>query len=1083
MSGGQSRIKIDAVPGAESASWIPKELHPNRVRTSKYSMLTFVPLNLYHQLSKYSTAFFFATLLLLCIPPISPFSPWPYMLAFLIVVGVSMAKDGIEDYKRHTNDRKVNLQLCTMLGREGAVENKFVMDLAEGDMILVHRHDEVPADVVVLRGRNRSGCMSYAFIDTSNLDGESNLKKRISPLSLKFRCDRHSHRRQVNAGTYDPDAVCACFMHARGSVDSYVLRDTGESLSEFCCELGLRRSADCGAEPTTSLDAMEATASARNVLLRGSLLRNIDLAVCLVVAVGAGTKQGRSCLRLRKGKSIFEKKMDYILLIIAGIYAVMLVSTTAVGAYMSYSNTNILYINNYSRIKKVIKLLFSNYILYSYLIPLSLYVMIEVSRFVNSMYIKYDREMKVDGEKSICRNSNVLEDLGIIDYVLTDKTGTITKNAMTLKHFHIAGAHSLLKSGDAFENYSVSENNQLRKIIDQFDHHDGAKSNPNNAEQNVTSKETVNDAFKMLLLNILICNSVEVLNHNYEGISQDELCFLKTLKDHGCELLERDEEYVRIQMGSEEIRLDIIHTVDFTSKRQSMATVARIDGSFYCFVKGSDQRLLSRERDRPVLSLLNGMGDYRLLVMACKRLTSAEVEQIQQAESSTRNQTSSSSLRLIDEHIRTAHYLGATLIEDELQNDVKKTVEMIKNAGMKIWMVTGDKRETALSCARNCGIIDSQTVYRDLEGKDILREMEEIMEARGHPDHMTAGRPSLAFNPAQLGSAQGHADSAAYQSIPNIFDCGSLIIYRTTPKQKGKIASLMIKSGRHTLAIGDGNNDVEMLKDANVGVGIIGKEGMQASLAADFAIPCFKVLQQLIFIHGRYNLMRYAKVAINAYYKNLVFIFIQFFYNFYNAASGKSIYDSFFLNYYNLFFTSLLPFSIALFDRDIPPSKILADSSSYKSCRSYFCKQIIWANVIFAMAESAAIFFIMLAFIRADISSSNGILGGFPVISTLFSIIVFISVILRQIRIISYSTLYSHIALGLSIGFKLIMLFGLAEIGPQNNATIYHALSIPATYILLIGILCMVYSLDSIFDAIEHKLFEVNTRLYRIHKP
>ncbi|KAI4293224.1 phospholipid-translocating ATPase [Pancytospora philotis] len=1090
----QSKITIGDRGRAQSASWISGRAHPNRIRTSKYNVLNFVPLNLYHQLSKYSTAFFFVTLLLLCIPPISPFSPWPYLLAFLIVVGVSMVKDGIEDYKRHVSDRRINMQPCRVVGRDGAVAEKCVMDLDAGEFLLVEKHEEIPADAIILRGRNKLGCTGYCFVDTANLDGESNLKKRVSPLSLKYECDRRSGAHKgSDKEAYDEKKQCPCFMHAGGCVKAFTLEDTGDTFSDFCCRLELdgksRGDAASGSakEPCGLVsDANEdcVVAASKNVMLRGSLLRNTDLAVCLVVAVGPNTKQGKSSLQIRKGKSLFEKKMDHILLIVAVIYAVMLISTTAVGAYMSYSNSNVQYINNYSRVGEVVKLLFSNYILYSYLVPLSLYVMIEVTRLIHASYIKYDRDMKVDGHKSICRNSNVIEDLGMIDYVLTDKTGTLTKNSMTLKHFHVSSSPDLVSSHEALTQYAPGQDSAVARD------------------------------FQLLLMNILVCNSIEVLNGNYEGISQDELCFLKMLKEHGYELLERDEEFVRIKMGDEEMRLDILHTVEFSSKRQSMSIVAKLGDRHLFFAKGSDQRLLDREAHGDTLRLLSKLCDYRVLVLVAKELTGEEAAEVLRLKRKSSATAEDGTLDTVDGFIRDATYLGATLIEDELQDDVRQTVEMMRAAGIKIWMITGDKRETALSCARNCGIIDGQTAYREMDGREVLEQLKEQSrapsrwslfsglgrareedddsgeaaqrsEARAGPGYISPdsvesiSSPTSSPTNSPASSSNNTAESSMENSAENasdepLFDCNSVIIYRTTPSQKGRIAAQMAKAGLCTLSIGDGNNDVEMLKDANVGVGIIGKEGTQASLAADFAIPCFRVLQHLLFIHGRYNLMRYAKVAINAYYKNLVFIFIQYFYNFYNAASGKSIYDSFFLNYYNLFFTSLIPFSIALFDRDIPASKILADTSTYKNGRVLFCKQFIWANIAFSIIESAAIFFTMYAFVAADISGGAGLLGGFAGISTLFSIIVFVAVILRQIRIVSYAVVYTYIAIGLSIAFKLVMLFGLAEIGPQNNSTIYHVLSLPIAYVILCGVLSMVYSLDTVFSAVGNKILEIN---------
>lgn len=209
-------------------------------------------------------------------------------------------------------------------------------------------------------------------------------------------------------------------------------------------------------------------------------------------------------------------------------------------------------------------------------------------------------------------------------------------------------------------------------------------------------------------------------------------------------------------------------------------------------------------------------------------------------------------------------YLGTTFIEDELQDDVKETIEMLKDANIKIWMITGDKKETAISCAVDSGLMKS------FDDEDVL-----CIEGRKFDEEIS------------------EVDATSYKSV---------IIYRSTPKQKSQIAKFFKNNKKNTLAIGDGNNDVPMLLTANVGVGILGKEGNQAGISADFAVPDFKSLKFLIFIHGRYNFIRFSKVTLNALYKNIYLIIIQYLYNFFTGFSGKPIYNNFFLNYYNVFF-------------------------------------------------------------------------------------------------------------------------------------------------------------------------------------
>ncbi|KAI5169771.1 phospholipid-translocating ATPase [Pancytospora epiphaga] len=1063
-------LKKQLENGKQTVARPNTRLHPNKISSSRYNLINFIPLNIFHQLSKYSTLFFFFTFILLCIPAISPFSPWPYFLAFLIVVGISMIKDGIEDYRRHTNDREINMATCKIVNRENRLEEKFVMDLEEGEYIYLVKHDEVPADVLVLHCGSSSGCASFCYIDTSNLDGESNLKKRMSPFEISQKCGEPSN-----------ENVCTGFEEIRAKIKSFGVKDTGDTFLDFHCSVDVE---DAEKGKSTYVG------DEKNILLRGSILRNTRYIFGLVVAVGQNTKQCKSCPGTRKGKSLFEKEMDHILLIIAFIYLVMLISTTIIGAYMSYSNDNILYINSYAKFKKVVKLLFSNYILYSYLIPLSLYVMMEVCRFIHTLYIHYDRDMKIDGVKSICRNSTVIEDLGVIDYLLTDKTGTMTRNSMTLKLMHIRHTSNLTNKKDIFKLLRKNSSDKLEWTSNREDE-DKEQGEPHVDLQDVAF------CINIILLSMLVCNSVEVVNGNYEGISQDELCFLKAIKQYKYEILSKDDTSLKLLMGGKELSVDLIHTVDFTSKRQSMSVVVELNRKYMLLCKGSDQRLLDGKRDSKIVKLLNGAGDYRSLVWKGKELSKKDVEEIKTAKSYKNQSNNTEITKMVDRHLKDASYLGTTFIEDELQEEVPETMRMMEDAGIKVWMVTGDKRETALSCARNAGLIRHGRCYREMEGREVVKELEELLNSRNNRD--SGGQParmistvsdqinriiysSSGTDPSLAASRDDNLNMSRGDRNINLFDCACVVIYRTTPSQKGQIASLMAKCGKNTIAIGDGNNDVAMLKDSHVGVGIIGKEGTQASLVADFAIPRFKLIRNLLLVHGRYNLMRYSKMSINAYYKNLVFIFIQYFYNFYNGASGRPIYNAFFLNYYNLFFTSLIPFSVALFDRDVPVRTVVQDPCVYKHARSQFCRRIIWINIVFAILESAVIFFCLYAFLRFDLSNSTGRLGSFSVSSTLFSIIVFSAVIFRQIKQTSFVVVWTYLALGLSILFYLVMLFGLQEIGAENTFTMYRLLGTPSVYFIMAGLLCLIYGMDSIFSALCERIINTNNRGFLLNK-
>lgn len=985
--------------------------HPNKIVTSKYNIITFLPFNLIHQLSKPSTLFFFITAILICVPAISPFEPWSYIIAFCIVIGVSIIKDAVEDYNRHCNDRIINERTCQVIEtEEGAniLKDKMIMDLKQGDWICVNRDEEVCADVIFIRGvvekrqKERSKkqsareetartCTNFCFVDTQNIDGESNLKKRATLLPVyAAQCSNYEEAAQN---------LCSCVSSLHSSTGQIKLKDTGDSFGDFHCEV--------------DINGHNHIATERNALLRGTILRNTDRVICIVVGVGQNTKQGIGVSKVRKKKSIFEKRMDYLLLLVAILYVIILSATTLFGLFMVYVNENTKYILNRNGFTEVVCLLFTNYILYSYLVPLSLYVMVEVARFFHAQYVSYDTEMKVDGVKSACNNSNVIEDLGMIDYVLTDKTGTITKNSMTFRALHLPGSNDLISVEDMFR--SPQEPNYHNDLI---------------------------------ILNILICNSIEVLDDEYQGISQDELCFLKILSEYGYVLLERDSSFVRIRIKGEEKKVHILYTVEFTSRRQYMSVIVEYGGRYFLFTKGSDQRLLNIHREADTIRVVNNAGDYRSLVLRYKELSQEEAAKLQDGQHKEEFVAAQNNTR----------YLCTTFIEDELQDGVAETMSLLHRAGIRVWMITGDKQETAVCCARNAGII-GRFPYKEMEGKEVVRILECLVNSEDPEESDGENSPFMAYNTAQT-------ERRLTESIPNVLEVESLIIYRATPSQKGRIAMLMGKAEKHILAIGDGNNDVAMLRGAHVGVGIMGKEGTQASATADFAIPQFSLLRNLILIHGRYNLIRYSKISLNAFYKNILFIFVQFFFNFANGASGMSIYNDFFMNYYNLFFTSLIPFSIALFDRDTGRRNVLGAPDSYRMARAHFSRKLICANILFGVVEACIIYAMVFSFMHLDICGASGLLGGYGSVSTLASIFVFYAAILRQYRLISFTVWYSYAALGLSIFFMLCLVFGLQDILTKSNSVTLSLLTMPVTYVIVAGLGCFILFADVFFEVL-----------------
>lgn len=1075
--------------GAISENEKPVDWKPNRILTSKYTFTNFLLFNFLHQVSKPSTFLFFVTLILLSIPSISPFEPYTYLIAFAIVVGISMIKDGMEDYRRHLDDNlanqtKIEILNCAEL-EDGTckflINEKNCMEIQPGDFIIVRRNQEILADIVMLRSKiyhkDKLRCSNHCFVQTSSLDGESNLKKKNAvETPVGFNCCESNEADSESQSLIDFSSPC--FEHFFKKIHSFDLKDTDDSFDNFECDL--------------NIDGKLVIANEKNVILRGSKLKNTEICLGLVVGVGMNTKLMKSLDKTKRSKTIFDGRMNFILGIVLILYAIMMILTMIFGVVFLASNRNSEYLNINSVGSSFLTVFFSNYVLYIYLIPMSLYVMLEIARFVHSIFIYKDTSMSTDGIFSKCQNSNVVEDLGAIDYILSDKTGTITKNLMTLKHLHVGNSRTLCNPNEFFDS--------LKEYI-----LSNSSDSIETTLKNILESDLPQKTDFLMLLNMLICNSVEILNHNPEGVSQEELCFLESTSKSEFSLSERAENYVKISILGCKIKLDILGTREFISKRQRMDVVIKIFGKAYLLVKGSDQKLLDKEKDHDKLKIINLSHDYRSLVMKYKELTKQEeidfIDAItvnisahhkNDAElSATRNsivEKKQDEEAKYNELESSSMYLGAVFIDDELQDEVQNTMRDLKEAGIKIWMVTGDKKETAEACARNSCLIESDD-FLSLSGHEALKVIEESISIEANirkPFFSFIQSDTPFLNPSFTNRNSQNTNDEHHNSINNahahevinisaprnVFAKQSLVIYRATPSQKGKIAVMLAESGRHTLAIGDGNNDIGMLKGSDVGVGIMGKEGTQAAMAGDFAIPQFKALKNLLFVHGRFCLQRYSKTALNSYYKNIIFIFVQFIYNLFSGASGRPLYSAIIFNYYNLFFTSLIPFSISLFDKDMEPASALQQPRAYSHARLYFNNIFVFSNVFFAILEASIIFFVVKFFAFNEIANTNGIVSGYSAVSLLFSIIIVFSVLLRQIRTVSFRVVFTDLAVSITIVFNALAIIWVQELYTKTKYVMFFLLSSPYFYLITFSLLTIVYMIDTLFENVNIHLFE-----------
>ncbi|KAJ4251973.1 drs2 neo1 protein [Fusarium torreyae] len=260
---------------------------------------------------------------------------------------------------------------------------------------------------------------------------------------------------------------------------------------------------------------------------------------------------------------------------------------------------------------------------------------------------------------------------------------------------------------------------------------------------------------------------------------------------------------------------------------------------------------------------------------------------------------------------------GATAIEDKLQVGVPDTIDKLRRANIKVWMLTGDKRETAINIGHSARVCKPWSEVYVLDAT--LGELKETIT-------MTLNDVSRGMVPHSVVVVDGQTlakidedDDLALLFYDLVVRVDSVICCRASPSQKTNL----VRSIRRyvpksmTLAVGDGANDIGMIQASHVGIGISGREGLQAARISDYSIAQFRFLQKLLFVHGRWNYMRTGKYVLATFWKEILFFIVQAHYQRYNGYSGTSLYESWSLTVFNSAFTSLPVILLGIFEKDL----------------------------------------------------------------------------------------------------------------------------------------------------------------------
>uniref|UniRef100_A0A7N4PN90 Phospholipid-transporting ATPase n=1 Tax=Sarcophilus harrisii TaxID=9305 RepID=A0A7N4PN90_SARHA len=835
--------------------------------TAKYSVVTFLPRFLYEQIRRAANAFFLFIALLQQIPDVSPTGRYTTLVPLIFILTVAGIKEIIEDYKRHKADNTVN--------RKKTV----------GKVTFLSQNSHEP--------------QAMCYVETSSLDGETNLKIR---------------------------QVKVAFLVLAFSLSPHV--------------------------------------QVQSILLRGAQLRNTQWVFGIVVYTGHDTKLMQNSTKAPLKRSNVEKVTNVQILVLFCILLVMAL-VSSVGSLL-WHRTHESVSWYFSEIEGISNNfgynLLTFIILYNNLIPISLLVTLEVVKFIQALFINWDLDMYYmeNDTPAMARTSNLNEELGQVKYLFSDKTGTLTCNIMTFKKCSIAGVTYGLVS---FLCTSL-----------QISIGDSCIFDDPRLLQNIENEHPTAGCIQEFLTLLAVCHTVipEKAGDtiNYQASSPDEGALVKGAKKLGFVFTGRTPNSVIIEaLGQEEI-FEVLNVLEFSSDRKRMSVIVRTPaGQIRLYCKGADNVIFERlsensEFTEQTLCHLEYFATEGLRTLC---VAYADLSEDVYKEWLSVYQTACRNLK--DRHRKLEEcyeiiekdllLLGATAIEDRLQAGVPETISTLIKAEIKIWILTGDKQETAINIGYACKLV-SQNMSLILVNEHSLDATRDALT-----QHCTCLGSSLGKENDIALIIDGHTLKYALSfEVRQIFldlalSCKAVICCRVSPLQKSEIVDMVKKHVKAiTLAIGDGANDVGMIQTAHVGVGISGNEGMQATNSSDYAIAQFAYLEKLLLVHGAWSYNRVTKCILYCFYKNVVLYIIELWFAFVNGFSGQILFERWCIGLYNVIFTALPPFTLGIFERACTQESMLRFPQLYRITQNAegFNTKVFWGHCINALIHSIILF-------------------------------------------------------------------------------------------------------------------------------
>ncbi|XP_055677625.1 probable phospholipid-transporting ATPase IA [Lutzomyia longipalpis] len=965
----------------------PQKYCSNHISTAKYSTFSFIPSFLFEQFRRYSNCFFLFIALLQQIPDVSPTGRYTTLVPLIFILSVSAIKEIVEDFKRHRADDEINHREIETY-KSG--QWKFIkwQHLSVGDIVKVWNNKFFPADLILLSSSEPQG---MSFIETSNLDGETNLKIRQGvPETAKLL--------ETKDLAYF-NATLECELPNRHLYEfNGVLKESGKA----AISLGPDQ-----------------------LLLRGAMLRNTSWIFGVVVYTGHDTKLMRNSTSAPLKRSTVDRLTNTQILM---LFLILIVLCLVSAVFNEFWTRDHYKKDKYLGIDDVLSKnfgynLLTFIILYNNLIPISLQVTLELVRFLQAIFINFDIEMyhEESNTPAMARTSNLNEELGMVKYIFSDKTGTLTRNVMEF--------HKCCVGKFVYDRVNEPEHSGM--------------------VQNLLNNHPTAPLIAEFLTLLAVCHTVipekrEDGTVGYHAASPDERALVEGAKSFGYVFETRTPTHVEISALGWRESYEVLHVLEFTSTRKRMSVIVRTPkGEIKLYCKGADTVIYERlaQDDQPFREItLRHLEDFAtegLRTLCCAMATIDEevyndwkatyhkaITSIQNREKKVDD-----AANLIEINLK---LIGATAIEDKLQDGVPETISSLLKAEINIWVLTGDKQETAINIGYSCKLL-SHAMDLIILNEDSLDNTRECI-----------GRHSADFgeqlrkenNVALIidGQTLKYAISCDLRRdfLDLCISCRVVICCRVSPMQKAEVVDLVASNTNNvTLAIGDGANDVAMIQKAHVGVGISGVEGLQAACASDYSIAQFRYLVRLLLVHGAWNYSRMCKLILYSFYKNVCLYVIELWFAIYSGWSGQILFERWTIGLYNVVFTALPPFAMGIFDKVCSAEIMIKYPALYTSQNAQLLNvRVFWVWIGNAVLHSIFLYWMPMFSYNLENIWMNGHNGGYLVLGNMVYTYVVVTVCLKAGLISNSWTWLTHCAIWGSIVLWFFFMFVYSNIWP-----------------------------------------------------